>query len=185
MSRLVARLILAMLLLPITGAILLLFFILFVANNGPPGIEALLAMWAFTYVVIGGYWLTLWRDQVRWTPPRVMWSWLLIPIALAVAAAAGVFIGSIVREPEVGVLIGGGVAPIVGVLGSVLIWRETPAERLERLAAAGRDTVACPICGYNLTGLREARCPECGGQFTLEELLFAQRGRETQELEQG
>lgn len=26
----------------------------------------------------------------------------------------------------------------------------------------------CPRCGYNLTGLRQDRCPECGTQFTCE-----------------
>lgn len=29
----------------------------------------------------------------------------------------------------------------------------------------------CPKCGYNLTGLREARCPECGATYTLDELV--------------
>jgi uncharacterized paraquat-inducible protein A len=28
----------------------------------------------------------------------------------------------------------------------------------------------CPNCDYNLTGLREPRCPECGWTFTFEEL---------------
>lgn len=31
---------------------------------------------------------------------------------------------------------------------------------------AGRD-VACPACGYNLRGLREPRCPECGEAIAL------------------
>jgi hypothetical protein len=31
---------------------------------------------------------------------------------------------------------------------------------------AERD-VACPSCGYNLRGLREARCPECGEAIAL------------------
>ncbi|HEX3357001.1 MAG TPA: hypothetical protein VHS31_08530 [Tepidisphaeraceae bacterium] len=30
--------------------------------------------------------------------------------------------------------------------------------------------VLCPLCGYNLRGLVEARCPECGGQFNWDEL---------------
>jgi hypothetical protein len=28
----------------------------------------------------------------------------------------------------------------------------------------------CPTCGYNLTGLPENRCPECGGSFVSTEL---------------
>ncbi len=29
---------------------------------------------------------------------------------------------------------------------------------------------ACAVCGYNLTGLNEPRCPECGSPFGREEL---------------
>jgi hypothetical protein len=31
----------------------------------------------------------------------------------------------------------------------------------------------CPRCDYNLRGLSEARCPECGERFTLEQLWSA------------
>ena len=31
-------------------------------------------------------------------------------------------------------------------------------------------TLYCPNCGYNLTGLTEERCPECGGRFSRAEL---------------
>jgi hypothetical protein len=41
------------------------------------------------------------------------------------------------------------------------------------LAAFG-STVVCPLCGYNLTGLRQAACPECGDTFTLDQLAAAQ-----------
>jgi DNA-directed RNA polymerase subunit RPC12/RpoP len=30
--------------------------------------------------------------------------------------------------------------------------------------------IACPSCGYNLRGLKEAKCPECGAEFTLDQL---------------
>jgi rubrerythrin len=43
---------------------------------------------------------------------------------------------------------------------------------------SNRSNVSCPSCGYNLTGLNEARCPECGAKFTLDE-LFAAQPRET------
>ncbi len=35
------------------------------------------------------------------------------------------------------------------------------------------DDVACPLCAYNLRGLAEPRCPECGHRFEWSELLAA------------
>ncbi len=40
------------------------------------------------------------------------------------------------------------------------------------------DDVPCPSCGYNLRGLREARCPECGSSFTIEQLVRSSSGTE-------
>lgn len=34
--------------------------------------------------------------------------------------------------------------------------------------------ISCPDCGYSMVGLREARCPECGSAFTLDELILSQ-----------
>ncbi len=31
----------------------------------------------------------------------------------------------------------------------------------------------CPRCGYSLVGLRQCRCPECGTEFSLDELWRA------------
>ena len=53
---------------------------------------------------------------------------------------------------------------------TLLIWRETPAERAERLQASAGKALFCPKCNYNMTGLYEARCPECGERFTLDQL---------------
>ena len=58
---------------------------------------------------------------------------------------------------------------------------------IERIKAAGTDSICCPVCGYNMTGLHESRCPECGSQFTLDQLLAAQPDRDKAALheEQG
>jgi len=59
---------------------------------------------------------------------------------------------------------------------TIFLWRETPLERVERIKGSSKSAVTCPTCGYNLTGLSEARCPECGTRFTLDELLALQGG---------
>ena len=74
--------------------------------------------------------------------------------------------------------------PLLWIVGTIFYWRETPTERAQRLARAGADTLTCPNCGYNLTGLREARCTECGAGFTLNDLLAAQPNRAAAEIEQ-
>lgn len=37
------------------------------------------------------------------------------------------------------------------------------------------SSIACPKCGYDLRGLPETRCPECGRSFTADEIWAAQR----------
>jgi hypothetical protein len=49
----------------------------------------------------------------------------------------------------------------------------------------GTVELACPLCGYNLRGLTEPRCPECGFAFTWAELLDAKRDRHPWLFEHG
>jgi hypothetical protein len=37
------------------------------------------------------------------------------------------------------------------------------------------EDLLCPLCGYNLRGLSESRCPECGFKFTWQELIEAEK----------
>ena len=60
---------------------------------------------------------------------------------------------------------------------TVIIWRETALERAKRLGEVSESAFACPNCGYNMTGLRQARCPECGTQYSLDELFGMLRER--------
>ena len=39
------------------------------------------------------------------------------------------------------------------------------------------DEIHCPMCGYNLRGLAQPRCPECGHEFLWRDLLDPTRRR--------
>ena len=175
MTATIARLILAMLLLPATGAVFLLSFVAIIRPAGPPRTAGILAVWAITYGFVATYWVLLWRDVVRWTAARLFktagMSLLSLCLALGFGTAA-VALGTWVPI-QIAILIGGGTVPILWVLGTVIVWRETSQERTRRLSALGA-AVLCPLCGYNLAGLHEARCPECGANFTLDQLAAAQ-----------
>lgn len=177
MTQTIARLILAMLLLPATGAVFLLMAFAVVRGGGPPATGSLLLLWAIVYLFVGAYWLALWRGVVRWTRRRAMLTVLATLLSLAAGAAFGALNLAINFRlpPQFPVLLGGGFVPIVWVLATVLVWTETRAERADRLRALGGPrAIACPVCGYSLTGLSDARCPECGTRFTLDQLLAAQ-----------
>ena len=51
--------------------------------------------------------------------------------------------------------------------------------------AAFAADLTCPLCGYNLRGLAEPRCPECGFTFQWAELLDEQRTRHPWLFEHG
>ena len=55
-----------------------------------------------------------------------------------------------------------------------------PCESDETLTSAPNwdrivDEIQCPLCGYNMRGLADARCPECGRVFEWRELLDPNR----------
>lgn len=188
MTRTVARLILAMLLLPCTGAVFLLLMFLTVGRTtgpGPPPVGGLLLMWFLLYAFVGAYWIILWHDMVPWSRRRVMLTVLATVLSLVggFAVALGLLAANRSMPPPIATLIGGGTVPITWVLSTVLLWRETAAERLRRLTAHGMPAIACPLCGYNLAGLTEARCPECGASFTLEQVVLARPRTGTQPAE--
>ena len=183
MTATIARLILAMLILPVTGAVFLLGFVAVVARasgRGPPSVWDVGLLWMVVYAFVATYWILLWRSTVRWTRARVRNTALAGLLALAGGVTFAVALIVVTGQIPYGIalLLGGGGVPIVWVLATVILWRETPAERVARMSKlVSQPTVVCPFCGYNLSGLREARCPECGGSFTLDELAASQPQR--------
>ena len=73
---------------------------------------------------------------------------------------------------------------ITGLLSTIMVWRETELDRAQRLAQTSSGILGCPHCGYNMTGLKIARCPECGIEYTLNE-LFAALQEQIGDLETG
>jgi DNA-directed RNA polymerase subunit RPC12/RpoP len=181
MTQIVARLVLAMLLLPATGAVFIILFLVILRplQGAGPGVSQLLLLWFILYLFIGAYWVLLWRTAVRWTPRRVFYTIAGTALSLLGGVAMAVLCTSLNPNIPVQALVmfGGGLVPIAWVLVTVLVWRETKGERVARLADAGASEIVCPVCGYRMAGLREARCPECGAAFTIEQLVAAQPGR--------
>jgi hypothetical protein len=59
----------------------------------------------------------------------------------------------------------------VGVQASVTDTREETRAHAPPEWSTHPTDVTCPLCGYNLRGLTEPRCPDCGHQFTWRGLL--------------
>jgi hypothetical protein len=184
MSRLIARILLTVLIFPAATLFYFVSFILierWVLRDDEAAI-----VWAtvLTCMFMAGYWLMLWFRSVAWTRARVgrtLWS---VGGAVFAGGVIGVLLShSIEYTNVIGTCLGALCAVVIWIIATIFVWRETEAERAARLARAGADVLVCPACGYNLTGLRESRCPECGASFTLNELLAAQPSRAPAEIE--
>jgi DNA-directed RNA polymerase subunit RPC12/RpoP len=183
MSHLVSRIMLAIFMLPLAAVTYVLSIIVgenmtrggnfnnFMAREAVEGAVAGVITWAFVSL----YWFLLWRKSVMWTGKRRLLTCLaaggllagmLFFLFLALATSDSTAMGFH--------MFGTILAPLLWLIATVFIWRETPAERGRRVRSTGNAGVACPTCGYNLTGLSESRCPECGSRFTLDELMAAQ-----------
>jgi uncharacterized paraquat-inducible protein A len=182
MSHLVSRILLAILMFPLATVFYVIVFVVagtWIRRNSfyyyP--IEAYLFAFSslFTWVLVAVYWCLLWKSGVKWNSDRRIFTVLAAVVAVIVATVVALAVGSVVNVSSgFSVFVGGLLAVVLWLIGTVLIWRETAAERAARLAGSSASNVACPSCGYNLTGLSESRCPECGSKFTLNELFASQ-----------
>lgn len=134
-----------------------------------------------TGAFIGAWWLLLWRGSVRWSRFRLAGTAAAVVAALAVGGLAGWLMHLI--EDDLGAFLFGPAAIFAWLIMTVFLWRETAGERAARLAPGRRDTLVCPACGYNMTGLGTAVCPECGARYAIDELIAAQPSRAAEELD--
>jgi uncharacterized paraquat-inducible protein A len=185
MSRLVSRILLAILMFPVAAIFYIYVFVLCVSGvqrNYFNRIEAsLLISSLLTWILVAIYWCALWKSTVRWNSIRFSRTVLAAFLAMIIAFIAVIATANFADIPgRTAILLGGLLAIVLWLIATVLIWRETPAERAQRLAASPANSVSCPTCGYNLTGLTESRCPECGSKFTLNELLASQPNQKSE-----
>ena len=185
MSRLVSRILLSIFLFPLAAvfygltAIVMLEWLF--RSSGPNG--EVIGFLLTTFIIWGlmaTYWILLWRGSVNWTRGRIGGTVLLVVGATFLGTIAGAIATSLMPgagNAGFGVFIGGILAIMLWMIGTVFVWRETAEERARRIDSSAADAVTCPACGYNMTGLSEPRCPECGSKYTLNELFAGQASR--------
>ncbi len=185
MSQLVARILLALFVVPLGLIVYFISLFLFESNRRSYSDNSyeitLVATGVITWVFTAAYWMLLWRRQIRWSAQRITGTVLLFPAAAFIACVIGALFNHV--ERNIGYGFGGVIAPLAWLIGTIILWRETKAERAARITLTSADGVTCPTCGYNLTGLSDARCPECGTKFTLNDLFARQPHREAARLE--
>lgn len=176
MPALLVRMILSISL--IIVAVLVFLFALVLCNHRAIGISndtAFGVASVATVLFFTAGWIGVWAGAVKWNASRSAWTGLAMVISLFIGALAGIAAALVFRPgsvtEEIGCLVGTITWGVAWLACSAIAWRESAAERAQRLRHMGIKTIACPNCGYNLTGLRETRCPECGAQFTVDQLL--------------
>jgi hypothetical protein len=188
MTRAISRILLSLLSFPFASLLYLAAFIFFQRNLMYGGNYFSRTAWSFSFsgaiswCFLAAYWYWLWRRSVRWNARRWAATAYGAAGALAAGVVGGVFLSS--SEPGVGPFIGSTLTPLIWIAVICVVWRETDEEQARRLAnAAGIDSVVCLRCKYPLTGLTAAKCPECGSEFTLDQLFAGQPSRAAAAIE--
>jgi hypothetical protein len=124
--------------------------------------------------LIVAWFILVWRRHLLWTSTRWWLTVLSVPAAVLVSVLTYVGLELLwsYRGPEFSAFIGSLVGLALWPVMAVILWRETPEERRRRTLK-----VSCPACGYDLQGLTECRCPECGEQYTIDQLYAGQANR--------
>lgn len=118
---------------------------------------------ALTATLFAVCWWLIWWGCVVWTRTRVVRTVFLTGAAVALA----VLIAWLNDMRDGDWIFGATLSGAAWIAGTAWLWGAPDARR----RSASGVHVRCRKCGYDLRGLHEARCPECGTQYTLDELV--------------
>lgn len=178
MPRVIARIVLALLMIPAAFVLYIVVMIigtevLFGWDEEAAFTFATVVTWCFVAV----FWILIWRGSIRWTAERMLLTFGAFVIAAVLGIGAGVMGALAIDELSFGIFLGGIVSMVGWLIATVFIWRDTRAERIARYSSDPKRLV-CPACGYSMSELRSAQCPECGAQYTIQQLINLQPGQE-------
>lgn len=168
MTKWLSRLTLTGLLFPV-GFVILLFSRIYSARSLGFSMHSSMQLAGFvTFVTTITCYILIWRGMVNWT----RWRQRATVAAVALSHPIGIPLGILISQgdDDFGWFLSAVLPIAVVVLASVPIWIQSPFKR----KPLPPMSVPCPQCGYDLRGLSEARCPECGTRFTLEQLVRSQ-----------
>jgi hypothetical protein len=193
MPRLLTRTLITIIMFPVAGAAYLasiglvqVVAELVLANTGWSererwALSALVTLYVFYGVLALVLQWLIWRGVIAWTPrrrARMRWVGIMLPVVCVVQAALWI---QMVPDFEFG-LAGAAFScvflTLIALILNFAFWTETPVERAKRMAKAGLNRTACPVCRYDLAGLTNLRCPECGSEFTFGAIVEENRRRE-------
>lgn len=146
----------------------------FMLLEDSPGVSAEAALlWAdvLAALLLALAWIAIWARTVRWTTARVVRTGLATVLSVLAALLVYALNAAVTGYDEPGIILAGVCWAALWIGATAIIWRESAQERAMRTGAPDGMVLGCPRCGYNLRGLHEARCPECGTQYTLDALF--------------
>lgn len=125
-----------------------------------------------TFGFVAAWWLLLWRSSVQWTSQRTSYTLTFTVVSILCGAIFGFMAGSLSGEASLGIFFAGCSSIVIWLGAMCFIWRDNDADRV---GGTTSSELICPKCGYALVGLTTARCPECGEQYTLDQLFLLQQ----------
>lgn len=140
--------------------------------SGP--LESLISLEVCAILTVS-LWFFAWRRRVQWTRRKLGWTLGLALTLLAVPWVVLLFRWTFPSERSAESISYTLIqtlpffAAALWFIGTAWLWRRTDEITITRGELG--DGVLCPQCNYNLNGLKEVKCPECGWTSTVDQLV--------------